>query len=233
MQSTPSKFGPPDYSIVGPESERWECPASRCLGFERCTGEILGTDWHSTIGLFFGRAQTRVRKSTKILVALLGGCLLAIGKTLPGFAISSDLTKSWWILPFTVATVSLVILTGSVVLGRFIVGRIPSKLPSALYLVSCPTLAVLSLPTSLPVVTVPPLWVGYAAPALLLTSAWVHYRSLKYSDANEGVTLTSDGLEVATWFGMAPCLSLPSQNQGPECEQVRKCHDGSSVIVEE
>jgi hypothetical protein len=147
--------------------------------------ETHSIDWRSTIGLFIQRAQTRVRKATKILLALLGGCVFAIDRPPTGLSISLALSQSWWILPFSVVLVSLAVLTSSLFLGAFVTERIPARLLSTSYLVCCPLLAVLSLSSSVSIALAPPAWVGLAAPALLLASAWGYYRSLKYSGEEE------------------------------------------------
>jgi len=145
----------------------------------------LGIDSCSTIGLFVGEAQVRVRRASKVLtVTFVGGLLVACVSSL-GLATAGDIVTLWWTLPFVVALASLAILAGSLVFGGVFVRRVPAKLLSTLYLLCCPSLAAFSLPASLSPAMAPPVWAGLAASAMLLTSAWAYYRSLKYSDEGE------------------------------------------------
>jgi hypothetical protein len=130
---------------------------------------------------------------------MLGGALLVIGVSPLRIVIAPALVRDWWILPLAVSTASVAVLTGSLVLREALVRRIPARFLSVLYLVCCPSLAVLGLPASLSIAMAPPTWVRFAAPALLLTSAWAYYRSLKYSDEDERKpSQTSYSFEMGT-----------------------------------
>ena len=159
---------------------------------------IFGLDLHSIICLFVRQIQTQVRKASRILAGLLGGAILVTCESPVGPAIlSANLSRIWWILILSAASVSLVVLTLAPLLSYVGVKTIPARLLSALYLFCCPSLAVLSLPSSLSPSAAPPAWVGFAVPAMLLTSAWAYYCSLKYSDEErEGTPGASDLFEI-------------------------------------
>ena len=160
---------------------------------------MFGIDSCSTIGLFVGEAQARVRRASKVLTAMLVGGLLVTCVSPLWFATARGLVTLWWILPLGVALASLALLAGSLVLGRVLVRRIPARLVSTLYLLCCPSLASLSLPASLSPATAPPGWVVLAAPGMLLTTAWAHYRWLKYFDEREeGPSQTNYSFEIQT-----------------------------------
>ena len=107
---------------------------------------------------------------------LIAGCLC---KTI---SIPPYLSELLWVLPFSAASASLVFLTGSLALGLEQGRRIPAHIASAMYLVCCPSLAILGLSSSLRLGVEPPIWIRFAAPTLVLASAWVYYRLLDYSD---------------------------------------------------
>ncbi|HUK80778.1 MAG TPA: hypothetical protein VLU91_08985 [Nitrososphaerales archaeon] len=124
-----------------------------------------------------------MRQETKVLAVLFGGGFIATSESLSRLiAIPQDLSRLYWVLPFSIALASLIGLTVSLALGRAHVRKIPAALLPALYLSSCLSVAFLSLPSSLVPGFAPPTLVVFAAQGLLLTSAWAHFRSLEYTD---------------------------------------------------
>ena len=124
-----------------------------------------------------------MRLETKVLAALFGGGFVVTGESLSRLVtIPQDLSRLYWILPYSVALAALGVLTVSLGLGRAQVKKIPATLLPAIYLICCLSVAVLSLPPSLVPGLAPPLWVVFSAQGLLLASAWAHYHSLEYAE---------------------------------------------------
>jgi len=174
------------------DTRNWSSPGPKVVATRGPC--IFGTDCRSTIGLFVQKADSHVRKAVKTLAAMLGGALL-IGERATEFAFLRVLSMYWWTLPLAVASASLAALTCSIVFGGILVRRIPERFLSALYLVCCPSVAILGLPIPLTLVTAPPVWALLAAPVLMLASAWVHYRSLGRSEGDVGLSSTDAGWE--------------------------------------
>ena len=126
-----------------------------------------------------------MQKHAKVLALLVvggSGFLLIAGYFCKTIFIPSYMSELLWALPFSVASVSLALLTGSLALGLEQRRRIPGHIASAMYLVSCPSLAILGFSSSLAPSVEPPDWIRFAAPTLMLASAWVYYRLLDYTD---------------------------------------------------
>ena len=113
---------------------------------------------------------------------MLIGAMIATLKSPYWFEISTDFYRLWWVLPFASAVASLGVMIGAFLMCQIEGRRIAPEFLSRLYLIVCPSLAILGIMSTLPLAWAPPAWVGFTAPALLFTSAWAHYHSLDYSD---------------------------------------------------
>ena len=124
-----------------------------------------------------------MRLETKVLAALFGGGFVVTGESLSRLVtIPQDLSRLYWILPYSIAVAALGVLTVSLVLRRVQIQMIPATLLPAIYLICCLSVAVLSLPSSLVPGFAPPLWAVFSAQGLLLASAWANYQSLEFTE---------------------------------------------------
>jgi len=137
-----------------------------------------------------------VRRVTKILVGLLIGVAFAACKPPFELEISSALSRFWWVLPFTFALASLAVMTVASLMGQLWGRGIPARFLSRVYLMVCPSLAILGILATFPTAQAPPPWVGFAVPVLLFTSAWVHYHSLGYDEAQGQATEPENVFEI-------------------------------------
>jgi hypothetical protein len=105
--------------------------------------------------------------------------------------------RYFWVLPFSVTISSVSLLIANLILGPVAVG-VPRKLLSGAYLTNGPSLALLSVSTSLGVPT--PTLVAYVTPAIVLASAWAFYRSLGPAD-EDGISISEEHqqIEYETW----------------------------------
>jgi len=125
-------------------------------------------------------------------VLFVGG-FLPLARYLSETTSTPLLAQLLWVIPLSSASMSLALLVGSIALGHFNVRRITETTLSMIYLVSCPSLAILNFSTFLLPGTQPPIWVGFAAPALMLASAWAYLSSLNRSDGEVGGELQASG----------------------------------------
>lgn len=134
-------------------------------------------DFRSASGLFLGQGQLSVRRLVWLSVALLFAALFVAAAASNE---SNALPSSWfgylWVLPLSVVVVTVSLLVANLVLGSIVPIGVPSRVLSGAYLVNGPSIALLSVSTSLGMAT--PAWVSCVTPAILLTSAWAYYRSL-------------------------------------------------------
>ena len=88
-----------------------------------------------------------------------------------------------WALPFSASIFSISLSIASMILGMVVPKGVPGKLLSGAYLTTGPSLALLSVSTS--VAMAPPIWVTYIIPVMLPMSAWAYYKSLGPLEDNE------------------------------------------------
>jgi len=142
-------------------------------------------DSWSTISIIVPRHKPDVRT----LVYLSAGIIASVPawrELIPQLDfIAAGLAQDWWIFPLAASSGSLVVLATATVLRLAQRENKPTRILTGAYLVSGPSMATLGLSSLLPFRSSCPTWVGPTMLVLLLSSAWIYYRSSGDSDEKD------------------------------------------------